>query len=622
MSVDITCYRAHIGSFTCGKSCNNASMYKEANKSCGCKIYILDKIKACYDILRLLAENGYEEESNLHDIIQCNLMQCGDIEENPGPITNPLESVCLYKSCADPCYQKSQCISFLLASLSTQLSSLDIDRIHTIQATGFNDVLVSLSKLKCFYINYFDTAYHLKALKEKELKFDDSLDRYTLVQSKNVAYAIVKMEGKFHVFSSYKELHSKCKFDTLLSQTELIMKISKENETNKIYYQQIIISNKFKDLNDATFKRGVKRCGISNVVVDKTPCNGITCKTDKNVEYVSLIADNSSVIEIDDENYVPNGCDSSDYHIDLFVKASFHQGDVQFGEYGGMQCVCIAVYALCEFRHILPRVSKQHMDTILMDGHNLYVDILKRRDMHPRYLLLDDLFTEIPLNGNPLYHIEYQRHITEIGESASEWHSIQKCEASIEKLSDILITCFENSASHTIICIINEYASCMFKKHECYYFFDSHSRNNKGLPCADGTAILLGFDQLVNLVNYIRSLMNKLILENCPDTSAKFTSVTIADLTENPVAYNSSINYATNTVDYNDSDSYKNALIEDMNTMACEDDTNTIRINNSRLTTCNELKSVPDDSEPIVYKKVTLGRKHAYCRCKEGNQVG
>ena len=42
------------------------------------------------------------------------------------------------------------------------------------------------------------------------------------------------------------------------------------------------------------------------------------------------------------------------------------------------------------------------------------------------------------------------------------------------------------------------------------YIFDSHSRNNCGMPCANGTSILMKFDDIVNAVSYICELAHAL----------------------------------------------------------------------------------------------------------------
>ena len=42
------------------------------------------------------------------------------------------------------------------------------------------------------------------------------------------------------------------------------------------------------------------------------------------------------------------------------------------------------------------------------------------------------------------------------------------------------------------------------------YIFDSHSQNNYGMPCANGTSVLMKFDNIVNAVSYICELAHAL----------------------------------------------------------------------------------------------------------------
>ena len=42
------------------------------------------------------------------------------------------------------------------------------------------------------------------------------------------------------------------------------------------------------------------------------------------------------------------------------------------------------------------------------------------------------------------------------------------------------------------------------------YIFDSHSQNNCGMPCANGTSVLMKFDDIVNAVSYICELAHAL----------------------------------------------------------------------------------------------------------------
>ena len=53
------------------------------------------------------------------------------------------------------------------------------------------------------------------------------------------------------------------------------------------------------------------------------------------------------------------------------------------------------------------------------------------------------------------------------------------------------------------IFLINKYACCAIYQNKKYFLFDSHARNTLGMPDTDGTSILLQFDDITELENYI-----------------------------------------------------------------------------------------------------------------------
>ena len=64
---------------------------------------------------------------------------------------------------------------------------------------------------------------------------------------------------------------------------------------------------------------------------------------------------------------------------------------------------------------------------------------------------------------------------------------------------------FQNAFQNTNNCILilKDYSMSIQKYNNRYYTFDPHSRNNQGLPTANGNAILATFLQKQHLFNYI-----------------------------------------------------------------------------------------------------------------------
>ena len=82
-----------------------------------------------------------------------------------------------------------------------------------------------------------------------------------------------------------------------------------------------------------------------------------------------------------------------------------------------------------------------------------------------------------------------------------------------------------------MININNEYVSSSFHVNNEYYYFDSHSRNDKGLPDSDGKAILLNIPTLNDFSNYILKLVKELL--NRETYSISFAPISIFDIPNN-----------------------------------------------------------------------------------------
>merc|ERR1711862_970220 len=147
-----------------------------------------------------------------------------------------------------------------------------------------------------------------------------------------------------------------------------------------------------------------------------------------------------------------------------------------------------------------------------------------------RYLHLP---SELPAsNSEPsLYELCYTDTVAE-NVTAVCWHFVHSNDINISHIERVIKKCFESSASKTIIININnEYVSSSFHVDNEYYYFYSHSRNDKGLPDSDGKAILLNIPTLNDFSNYILKLVKELLsIENY---SISFAPISILDIPNN-----------------------------------------------------------------------------------------
>jgi hypothetical protein len=116
------------------------------------------------------------------------------------------------------------------------------------------------------------------------------------------------------------------------------------------------------------------------------------------------------------------------YHIKYSLKGNLHQASPLFsGEYGGNQCVCNAIWALCELRlkvsdNNFP-IDASVIDEILLKGDKLYGNIIGLGEI--RYLRINELPNKLPAfsSGPVLYELCYEHTVAENVTDVC-WHSI------------------------------------------------------------------------------------------------------------------------------------------------------------------------------------------------------
>lgn len=70
---------------------------------------------------------------------------------------------------------------------------------------------------------------------------------------------------------------------------------------------------------------------------------------------------------------------------------------------------------------------------------------------------------------------------------------------------DIIVQ-HELCVSDTNVMVLGEYMIAIFKQsNDKYGVFDSHSRNNRGLLAENGSAVLLYFSNIQNLISHLRN---------------------------------------------------------------------------------------------------------------------
>lgn len=172
------------------------------------------------------------------------------------------------------------------------------------------------------------------------------------------------------------------------------------------------------------------------------------------------------------------------YKIISCVSASFSQSSDRF-QPTGSQCTCITLYGICfsVFKSV-STWNKKDLDYVIENGDRLYKlqntsDFLSCPDL-PRSLKICDVMVTVNFDIN-LFDF--------LSDSNSKLLLIRNLHSTLV-FSGILF-------------LINGFSFSIISVQNFYYIVDSHSRNTLGQPSPFGVAVVLKFENIVEVVNYI-----------------------------------------------------------------------------------------------------------------------
>ena len=156
------------------------------------------------------------------------------------------------------------------------------------------------------------------------------------------------------------------------------------------------------------------------------------------------------------------------------AQVTHHQGDIRYGSTAGIQCLFISFIAVCwSLIKSISRWDSNDLDRILRKGDELFKSLNKFK-----LLGVEDLPTKIGIYS----------HSTDIAllENRSGEITSSICMTSI---GDIVGNC--SNLGNGALLIINGYALGVIWGKNCFFLFDSHSKNSSGNICQNGTSVLL-----------------------------------------------------------------------------------------------------------------------------------
>ena len=183
-------------------------------------------------------------------------------------------------------------------------------------------------------------------------------------------------------------------------------------------------------------------------------------------------------------------------------KASTHQGDPSlFHPHSvGRQCLPNSLIACIMAVIENPcNWTTETMGYILQEGDKLYSNI----DVGNQLLLPSDLPTCVHMNGR----------VCEIVRGKEAFGSFVENIAEAKKILSALCTFIQKTATSALLCVGDKTgasAIALLSISSLLFIFDAHSRNNCGMPCSNGTSVLMQFSDVDGTVSYICELANSL----------------------------------------------------------------------------------------------------------------
>ena len=182
------------------------------------------------------------------------------------------------------------------------------------------------------------------------------------------------------------------------------------------------------------------------------------------------------------------------------IFGSMHQGSDMFDERNiGRQCTCTSLMSLIMSQNKSPiHWTPSDLDAILFSGDKLYTE----NHGNQAYLMVTELPTTVEYANNSYtvqYHDSYSGSFSLVSTSVPFYtllHAINHSQAVSPYM--MLIIGRANCATASMIMHMGEDAG--------FFVYDSHSRNEIGMPIADGSSVVLNCKSLEKLVNYIKQL--------------------------------------------------------------------------------------------------------------------
>ena len=183
------------------------------------------------------------------------------------------------------------------------------------------------------------------------------------------------------------------------------------------------------------------------------------------------------------------------------VKGSFHQGDVRF-QYPGIQCTYISFWALIRM-HVKDPLTWQDYDVdfCITEGNDKFLQHCFNLKTEPKMLLVNDLPRFIKTDDAYFECIQSDDDI--INGTLDHSKSINTGFPYVN-IAEAIKRGFDLSQSCLLVC--GGQTIAIAKEEDNFFLFDPHSRGNDGLLHPTGSAVLVSFSDIQDLITFIGKL--------------------------------------------------------------------------------------------------------------------
>ena len=184
------------------------------------------------------------------------------------------------------------------------------------------------------------------------------------------------------------------------------------------------------------------------------------------------------------------------------VSGTLHQGDLRF-QYPGIQCTFISFWALVLMESKPPHSwNTNDINHCIIDGNDNFLKHCSKLEIQPRQLLVTELPNSVNVHDGivQLEQLDGDIKVGTMNQNKLESTTSPLCTT----IEEAIISCFKHLNTCFLVC--GGQTIAIAKRRNMFFVFDSHSRGKDGLLNHTGSAVLVYFTEILNLIRFIEKL--------------------------------------------------------------------------------------------------------------------